>query len=65
MQTVAAQVAPHNWKAFSLTAVEGIPAPEVASRLGMKVARVYAARSHVQRRLREECRRLEEDQRSG
>jgi hypothetical protein len=28
----------------------------------MKVARVYAARSQVQQRLQEECRRLEGDE---
>src|SRR5437763_13455453 len=62
MQAVRLQVAPHNWEAFRLTAVEGVPAAEVARRLDMKVARVYAARSHIQQRLQEECRRLEEGQ---
>jgi RNA polymerase sigma-70 factor (ECF subfamily) len=62
MQAVRVQVAPHNWEAFRLTAVEGVPAAEVARRLDMKVARVYAARSHIQQRLQEECRRLEEGQ---
>jgi hypothetical protein len=42
-----------------MTAVEGIPAPEVARRLGMKIARVYAARSTVQQRLQAACRQLE------
>ena len=59
MQVVRLQVAPHNWEAFRLTAVDGVPAAEVARRLDMKVARVYAARSHIQQRLQEECRRLE------
>ena len=45
-----------------MTAVEGIPAPEVARRLGMKIARVYAARSTIQQRLQEECRLLESAQ---
>jgi RNA polymerase sigma-70 factor (ECF subfamily) len=60
MRVIRLQVAPHNWEAFRLTAVEDVPAPEVAQRLDMKVARVYAARSHIQQRLQEECRRLEE-----
>jgi RNA polymerase sigma-70 factor (ECF subfamily) len=60
MQVVQAQVAPHNWDAFRLTAVEGVPAAVVAQRLEIQVARVYAARSHIQQRLREECQRLEE-----
>jgi RNA polymerase sigma factor (sigma-70 family) len=65
MQLVAMQVAPHNWQAFYLTAVEGIPAAEVARRLGMKIARVYAARSHIQQHLQVECRRLENYQGPG
>jgi RNA polymerase sigma factor (sigma-70 family) len=62
MQRVRLRAAPHTWMAFSMTAVEGIPAPEVARRLGMKIARVYAARSTIQQRLQEECRLLESAQ---
>jgi RNA polymerase sigma-70 factor (ECF subfamily) len=62
MQRVRLRAAPHTWTAFSMTAVEGIPAPEVARRLGMKIARVYAARSTIQQRLQEECRLLESAQ---
>jgi RNA polymerase sigma-70 factor (ECF subfamily) len=62
MQRVRLRAAPHTWRAFAMTALEGIAAPEVASRLGMEVARVYAARANVQRRLQEECRRLESAQ---
>jgi RNA polymerase sigma-70 factor (ECF subfamily) len=59
METVQQQVAPHNWQAFRLTALEGVAPEEAARQLGIKVARVYAARSQIQQRLREECRRLE------
>jgi RNA polymerase sigma-70 factor (ECF subfamily) len=59
MRRVRLRAAPHTWEAFSLTAVQGVPAPEVASRLGMKIARVYAARCSIQERLQEECQRLE------
>jgi RNA polymerase sigma factor (sigma-70 family) len=59
MRRVRLRAAPHTWTAFSMTAVEGIPAPEVARRLGMKIARVYAARNTIQQRLQAECRRLE------
>ena len=62
MRLVRHRAAPHTWAAFSMTAVEGIPAPEVAQRLGMKVSRVWAARSIIQQRLQEECRRLEASQ---
>jgi RNA polymerase sigma factor (sigma-70 family) len=65
MQRVRLRAAPRTWRAFSMTAVEGIPAPEVARRLGMKIARVYAARSTIQQRLQEECRRLEVAQEPG
>jgi hypothetical protein len=53
-------MAPHNWQAFYLTAVEGHAAADVARQLHMKVARVYAARSTIQQRLAKECRSLEE-----
>lgn len=59
MQAVRPRVAPHNWQAFCLTALEGVPPAEAARRLGMKIARVYAARSTVQQLLREEGKRLE------
>jgi RNA polymerase sigma-70 factor (ECF subfamily) len=59
MDQVRLRAAPHTWAAFAMTAVEGIPAPEVARRLDMKVSRVWAARSIIQQRLQEECRRLE------
>lgn len=59
MQIVRLRVAPHNWKAFCLTAIDGVPAADVARQLDMKVARVYAARSAVQQRLKEECQKLE------
>jgi RNA polymerase sigma-70 factor (ECF subfamily) len=59
MQRVRLRAAPRTWRAFSMTAVEGIPAVEVARRLEMKVARVYAARSTIQQRLQAECRLLE------
>lgn len=62
MEIVRVRMAPHNWKAFCLTALECVPAEEVAQRLHMKIARVYAARTSVQQRLREEVRRLEEAQ---
>ena len=59
MQRVRLRATAHTWTAFSMTAMEGIPAPEVARRLGMKIARVYAARSTIQQRLQQECRLME------
>jgi RNA polymerase sigma factor (sigma-70 family) len=59
MVQVRVRVAPHNWEAFRLTAIEGVGALEVARQLEMKIANVYAARSNVQRILREEVEVLE------
>ena len=42
------------WQAFLETSMEDSPAAEVASRLGLSVAAVYAAKSRVLRRLRQE-----------
>jgi len=58
-QLVRLQTAPHNWQAFCLTVLEGVAAADVAERLEMPISRVYAARSRVQQRLKEECRRLD------
>ncbi len=46
------------WKACWETAVEGRPAAAVASELGMSVGAVYAAKSRVLRRLRQELQDL-------
>jgi RNA polymerase sigma-70 factor (ECF subfamily) len=59
MQRVRLRAAPRTWRAFAMTAIECVPAPEVARQLGMKIARVYSARSTIQQRLREECQKLE------
>jgi RNA polymerase sigma-70 factor (ECF subfamily) len=59
MLAVGRRAAPDNWRAFQLTALGGVPAAEAARRLGMAVARVYAARSTIQRRIADEYRRLE------
>jgi RNA polymerase sigma-70 factor (ECF subfamily) len=59
MWVVSGRAAPSNWRAFQMTAIEGVPAAEAARRLGMAVARVYAARSTIQQRIAEEYRRLE------
>jgi RNA polymerase sigma-70 factor (ECF subfamily) len=59
MGRVRQRVEPHTWEAFRLTAVEQLPGPDVAARLGMKVATVYVARSKVQKLIRAELERLE------
>ena len=59
MERVRRRVAERTWDAFRLTALEGSSAADVAARLGMKIARVYGARSEVQDMIREEVRNLE------
>jgi RNA polymerase sigma-70 factor (ECF subfamily) len=45
---------PSTWKACWAVVVEGKPAAQVAADLGLTVEAVYAARSRVLRRLRQE-----------
>jgi RNA polymerase sigma-70 factor (ECF subfamily) len=59
-ERVRQRVEAPTWEAFRLTAVEGLSGAEAGSRLGMKVATVYKAKSKVQQMLREEVARLEE-----
>jgi RNA polymerase sigma-70 factor (ECF subfamily) len=59
MTRVRLRVAPHNWEAFRRTALNGEAPHEVGRCLTMKIANVYAARSNVQRLLREEVAALD------
>jgi RNA polymerase sigma-70 factor (ECF subfamily) len=56
---VRLRVAPAQWEAFRLCAVEGLPAAEAASRLNRTVASVFKAKARVQAKLRDEIARLE------
>ena len=56
---VCQRVEPQTWQAFRLTALDGLPAAEVAGQVGLEVAAVYKAKSRVLRLLREETQRLE------
>ena len=57
---VRADVDSETWRAFELTVVNGHPCDEVAKLLGKSVGAVYAARSRIMRRLREQVQRLQE-----
>lgn len=50
---VEQEVEPHTWKAFWLTAIDGISAAEAARTLEMKVGSIYTARCRVIARIRE------------
>jgi RNA polymerase sigma-70 factor (ECF subfamily) len=58
LQLMRAEFQPATWQAFWQCAVCDRPAAEVASELGLTVAAVYAARSRVLRRLRQDLRGL-------
>lgn len=58
---VKLRVEPRTWEAFNLLAVEGLSGADAAARLQMKVATVFVARSKVQKMLREELARLEQE----
>ena len=59
MERVRHRVSGRTWDAFRLSALEGASGADVAARLGMKIARVYGARSEVQGMIREEVCNLE------
>jgi RNA polymerase sigma-70 factor (ECF subfamily) len=56
---VRKRVETHTWQAFRLLAVEGLSGREAAEQLGMKLGSVFAARSKVQRMVREEVESLD------
>jgi RNA polymerase sigma-70 factor (ECF subfamily) len=54
LQLLRTDLQPQTWQAFWECTTEGRPAAEVARRLGLSVEAVYAAKSRVLRRLRQE-----------
>jgi RNA polymerase sigma factor (sigma-70 family) len=61
MRRVRLRVAPDKWEVFRRTALEGEAGQDVARAVGMKVATVFVVRSKVQKMIREELERLDED----
>ena len=61
MARVRGRVEPATWEAFRMTALDGVPAAEVARRLGKQVATVYVLRSNVQKLLQSAVAELEAD----
>jgi RNA polymerase sigma-70 factor (ECF subfamily) len=55
---VQREVAPATWRAFWLTAVDGLSPGEVAAQLGIKTGSVYASKCRVLARIRERLREL-------
>jgi len=63
MERVKGEFQENTWRAFLLTAVEGVAASEAAKQLGMSPGAIYVAKSRVLARLKEEVesmRRQEE-----
>jgi hypothetical protein len=57
---VRLQVSARDWKIFEELTVDGRPGPAVARELGMTVTAVLMAKSRVQKKLRQEIRRLDQ-----
>lgn len=53
-ELVRAEFEPNSWQAFWRTAVDGLPASDVAAELGISANAVYKAKSRVLQRLRSE-----------
>lgn len=58
-EMVRVDFAPDTWKAFELTAIQGLSKEQAAQELGKSIGTVYAARSRIIRRLSEAVAELE------
>ena len=56
---VQPQFSDKTWDAFRLSTLEGLPAEDVARRLGVSVGAIYVARSRITARLRERILQIE------
>ena len=54
MERIKREFQENTWRAFWLTAVEGIAAPEAARQVGLSTGAVYVAKSRVLARLKDE-----------
>ena len=57
---VRSDVNSETWQAFDLTVIQGISSEEAASAIGKSVGTVYAARSRIMKRLREQVAQMQE-----
>ena len=57
---VRSDFTPGTWKAFELTAIQGLSKEQAARELGKSIGTVYAARSRIIKRLSETVAELEE-----
>lgn len=59
MDRVKTEFQQSSWQAFWMTAVEGMAAAEVSSRLGLSTGAIYVAKSRVLARLKEEVEAMQ------
>jgi RNA polymerase sigma-70 factor (ECF subfamily) len=64
MERVKGEFQESTWKAFWLTAVEGVAVAEVASQTGLSPGAIYVAKSRVLARLKEEVEALQRQEES-
>jgi RNA polymerase sigma-70 factor (ECF subfamily) len=57
MERIETEFQPKTWQAFRSLAMEGVDAERVAAELGLSLDSVYAAKSRVLRRLRQEAKK--------
>lgn len=62
MARVRLRVAPQTWKAFALTALDGLSGAEAAERIPMQLPQVFIAKRRVRKMLEEEIAKLERNQ---
>ena len=58
MERVKGEFQPNTWRAFWITAVDGLPAGDAARETGLSTGAVYVAKSRVLARLKEEVEAL-------
>ena len=58
---VRTEVNPETWRAFDLTTLQGVSCEGAAVAIGKSVGTVYAARSRIIKRLREQLERMQEN----
>jgi RNA polymerase sigma-70 factor (ECF subfamily) len=61
MERVRLRVDPRTWEAFRLSALEGLSGAETAARVGIGIAAAFQAKSRIQRMLREDVQRFQEE----
>ena len=58
---VRTEVNPETWRSFDLTTLQGVSCEEAAVAIGKSVGTVYAARSRIIKRLREQLERMQKN----